>query len=380
MEINGDWADPLHPPNRVPPKEDRLWAHPSEYRGAVKGHGKIWAGILASMGLVLIGLVSARMVWPSAQIVNVESKPTQSMAIGASTSSHIQALARSIVKISVPGKSRSFVNGLVISPAGYILVPANSLPIAKSYAVEIWGIGTLKARFVDQDKSTDTALIQVNRKLTNYISEISHRQAKTGEMTIAIGPSSANSRNKPTLAISQIQTTGISQLLPGGQNSNGAYLADAAQKINPTGMLFVNSQGIPLGIGLYKLNTGWIVSPLSTMLIAANKIELSNGVPKGWLGIVGTSMENSATSTSISIPHGVYVFSVTPHSPAYNAGILPKDEIVAVDRQAVSSLQQLQNDLSNLPSGTQVTLTVIRNGQSRQINTKLGVKSTSQSR
>lgn len=377
MEMNDDWADKTHLPEHVPPKEDRLWAHPSEYIGPVKGHGKIWAGILASIGFVLIGLVGARMVWPTEQSVATENKPAQPMAIGVSTSSHIKTLARSIVKISIPGQSGNYVDGLAISPAGYILVPANSLVVAKSYTVEVWGLGTLQARFVAQDNSTDTALLQVNQELANYISAISHRQAKTGEITIAIGPSPLNAPNKPTLAISQIQTTGISQLLPGGQDSYGAYLADAAQKINPMGMLFVNSQGNPLGMGLCKLNTGWIVSPLSTMLSAANKIELSNGMPKGWLGIVGTSVDNSSTRTSISIPRGVYVFSVAPQSPAFKSGILPKDEIVAVDRQSVSSLQQLQNDLSNLPSGTQVTLTVIRNGQSRQINTKLGVKSAS---
>lgn len=375
MEMNDDWADKANLPERVPPREDRLWAHPSEYMGPVKDHGKIWVGILASIGFVLIGLVSARMVWPTAQSVARQSRPVQPMAIGVSTSSHIESLARSIVRISIPGQSGNYTNGLAISPAGYILVPANSLVLANSYSVEVWGLGTLQAKFVAEDKSTDTALLQVNQELTSYISEISHRQAKTGEMTIAIGPSPSNTPNKPTLAISQIQTTGISQLLPGGQDSYGAYLTDAAQKINPMGMLFVNSQGKPLGIGLYKINTGWIVSPLSTMLNAANKMELSNGMPKGWLGIVGTSVNNSSAKTSISVPQGVYVFSVTPQSPAFKSGILPKDEIVAVNRQSVSTLQQLQNDLANLPSGTQVTLTVIRNGQSRQIDTKLGVKS-----
>jgi len=207
--------------------------------------------------------------------------------------------------------------------------------------------------------------------------------------TIGIGPNSTTSR--PNLVISQIQQAGLEQILSTGQTSQNTYLADPAKKFNPEGLLFVDSRGDPLGLGLGTISNKWVIAPLSTMLSAAQKIELSNGVPQGWLGIVGTSAPSTPASApsgtapsspQISAPNGntaatkgVVVYSVVAKSPAQEAGIQPKDLIVGLDSLPITGLQQLQTLLAQFPSGSQVILSIVRNGQTSNITIQLGVKS-----
>lgn len=374
MEMNDDWDGDDSIPDRIPPIEDRLWAHPSEYVGSAVTWNRKWTLGLSSLALVLVGLFAARMIWPTSQ-VKVFAKPASTISIGVDTANYVAKLAKSLITIHLGTKAAQDVYGLAISPNGYILVPANALPYQKSYQASIPGVGTETATLVSEDRPTDTAVIKVDKKLTNYISGTSLRSAQAGEMTIGIG--TATQANKPKLVISQIKETGLYQPLPNGLTSQGSMLADASQKLNPEGLLFVDSHGNPLGIGLSQIYSQWIISPLTQMLTAAQRIELANGAPQGWLGIVGMSSDKSKKSTSTTIPKGVLILSVAKNSPAQLAGIKANDEIVKVNNVGITSLSQLQAMLAKLPSGSQITLSILRNGQSEQITTQLGVKSGS---
>lgn len=376
MEMNDDWDEDDSSPDRIPPIEDRLWAHPSEYVGSkVTWNRKLVFG-LGGLALIAVGLLAAKTIWPTSQ-VKILAKPASTISIGVDTANYVSKLAQSLVTIHLGTKSAQDIYGLAISPNGYILVPANALPRQSSYQVTISGIGNQTASLVSEDTSTDTAVIKVDRKLTNYISGTSQRSAQSGEMTIGIGI--GTKVNKPKLVISQIKATNLYQPLPNGLNSPGSMLADASQKLNPEGLLFVDSHGNPLGIGLSQIYSEWIISPLTQMLSSAQKIELADGAPKGWLGIVGMSSDKSAKSskgpTSTTIPEGVMILSVAKNSPAQLAGIKANDEIIDINNVKISSLSELQTMLSKLPSGSEINLTIIRNGKTEQVKTQLGVKS-----
>lgn len=375
MEMNDDWDEDDSIPDRIPPIEDRLWAHPSEYVGSKVTWNRKWVLSLCGVALVALSLFAAKTIWPTSQ-VKVFAKPASTISIGVDTANYVAKLAQSIITIHLGTKATQDIYGLAISPNGYILVPANALPRQSIYQVTIAGIGNLTALLVSEDTSTDTAVIKVDRKLTNYISGTSQRSAQAGEMTIGIGI--GTKVNKPRLVISQIKATGLYQPLPGGLTSPSSMLADASQKLNPEGLLFVDSHGNPLGIGLSQLYSQWIISPLTQMLSAAQKIELANGAPKGWLGIVGMSSDKTNKgTTSTTIPQGVLILSVAKNSPAQLAGIKAHDEIIDVNNMRVTSLSELQTMLSKLPSGSEITLSIIRNGQTERVKTQLGVKSGS---
>lgn len=414
MDMSDDWAEEPEFPEHVPPKDDRLWAHPSEYRGpeAKKSSHRIVI-LLASLGLILLGLIIAKTAWPSTT-TRAQALPASTLKIGNNTTTQINALSRAIVTLVVPGKgkTKTTLYGLAISPDGYILIPASVIGTAKSFTASANGNDPLTAKLVAEDPSTDTAVLKVAQPLAYYVSGTSERTAQPGEMTIGIGPNSTS--NKPTLVISQIQQADLQESLSTGQTSDNVYLADPAQKLNPEGLLFVDSQGKPLGLGLGTTSNKWVIAPLSEMLASAQKIELQHGVPRGWLGIVGETApsgptgsrgtnkgapstkgstettgnassnkgapSSTATTGAPGIAHaakGVIVYSVVANSPAKKAGIRAQDEIIALDNRPVTGLSQLQSMLSQLPSGSQVALSVLRNGQTLHFSVQLGVKSSS---
>lgn len=381
--MNDEWEGDSDLPDRLPPKEDRVWAHPSEFDGNSKTRNKKRLGIVGALGLVLVGLVFSKTFLPASQST-ITSTPASSVSIGSATSTHISKLAHALVKISIPGNKNFLAYGVAVSPFGYLLVPSNALVKSNTYSVTFANKSSLNAKLVARDNTSDTALLKVPAMLTDYISGASLRTEKPGQMAIAIGPNTVTS--KPALVISQIKKTGLFQTLPGGQTTSGSFLADAAKKLNPEGLLFVDDQGNPLGIGLYQTGAGWIISPLTSMLSSAQKIELRNGMPAGWLGIVGTSSSIPMTSTSIKdsassttsttvIDRGVQVFSVAANSPAAQAGVKPNDVIIALNNIPIKSLIQLQSLLAGYPSGSQVTLTLLRNNSISKMTTQLGGKS-----
>ncbi len=372
MDTSDDRADDENLPERLPPKDDRLWAHPSEYHGPTASQSHRIAALLAAIALVLIGLTIAKTTWPTTRVDNVY-KPASTFTLSTATSNHIGSLAKALVSIVTPGKQSTTVYGLAISPDGYILAPASVLGPSKSFTVSTAGISAVSAKLVAEDSSTDTAVLKISKPLTDYVSGTSQPGAKAGEMTVGIVPNAAT--GKPDLVISQIEQAGLQQILSTGQVSNDTYLADPAKKFNPEGILFVDSKGNPLGLGLGTISNKWVIAPLSNMLASAQKIELSDGVPHGWLGIVGTSLPPKSINGKLSTNLGVSVYSVVPNSPAQKAGIQLQDEIVALDDTPVTSLQQLQSMLAQFPSGSQVTLTLVRGNERLSTQIQLGVKS-----
>ncbi len=61
-----------------------------------------------------------------------------------------------------------------------------------------------------------------------------------------------------------------------------------------------------------------------------------------------------------------------PNSPAAQAGLEPGDLITAVDGQAITSTEEFIAKVAEDSAGQTITLTVKRNGQTKQIKVTLG--------
>jgi serine protease DegS len=88
-------------------------------------------------------------------------------------------------------------------------------------------------------------------------------------------------------------------------------------------------------------------------------------VVRGWIGITRVSDLNEETSAALGVrgEQGVVVMELVRSSPADRSGVLPGDVIVAVDGRPVEDAGQLRNELARAEVGSELRLTVLRQGR-----------------
>lgn len=94
-----------------------------------------------------------------------------------------------------------------------------------------------------------------------------------------------------------------------------------------------------------NLVTGYGISDMKSIIE-----HLSNGIEVPYIGIRGVTVTESVTEEQ-GIPAGVYVQSVSPDSPAMEAGIQSGDVIVGIEKETVTSLRGYHTILMKHHSG-----------------------------
>jgi serine protease DegQ len=83
-----------------------------------------------------------------------------------------------------------------------------------------------------------------------------------------------------------------------------------------------------------------------------------------------------ASSLGLAEVRGAIVNSVTTGSPADRAGIKRGDVITKLNGASISDSNSLRNHVAKLQPGSQVTLTVMREGKERSLTATLGERRT----
>ena len=141
--------------------------------------------------------------------------------------------------------------------------------------------------------------------------------------------------------------------------------------MNTTGQLIgINSQilsptGSNIGIG-FAIPAN-MVSNVMDQLIKDGKVQ------RGALGIgIQPVTPEIASTLKLSDAKGVIVNMVTPNSAAAQAGIRQGDVITAFDGEPVVDGNSLRNRVARTQPGTEVKITVVRDGKEQQLSAKLG--------
>ncbi|MCD7826869.1 MAG: trypsin-like peptidase domain-containing protein [Clostridiaceae bacterium] len=161
---------------------------------------------------------------------------------------------------------------------------------------------------------------------------------------------------------------------------------DAAINPGNSGGALVNSAGAVIGINSSKYadtdveGMGFAI-PISTAVPIINEIIESEEIDEseqGYLGITGQEVDEQYAEY-YNIPEGVYVAEVSESSPAEEAGMQAGDVITELDGKTITTMTGLQEKLSKLKAGTEVTVVVKRldNGEYKEVelNVTLGSKS-----
>jgi serine protease Do/serine protease DegQ len=147
-------------------------------------------------------------------------------------------------------------------------------------------------------------------------------------------------------------------------NSGGA-LVDARGRLIGINTAIVSGSGGSIGIGF--------AIPVNMVYNVASNLIKSGEVPRGMLGLFpGDLTREMADAFGLESTHGALVNEVVTDSPAQRAGIRHGDIIMQVDDTVIASAAQLRLIVSQTMPGSEVAVTLIRQGKSMVLPVVLG--------
>ncbi|HEY0218027.1 MAG TPA: trypsin-like peptidase domain-containing protein, partial [Cellulomonas sp.] len=370
---------------RVRSERSRIWL-------PVASVGVI-AAVLASLGTAAIFSAtddngsSAR----ASDISSIGQTSTDTAPVSGSTSDNpdwqkvAAAVQASVVAIQVTTASgEAEGSGVIIDDSGHVLTNNHVVSGAENDEVQVTLTDgrIFTADVVGTDSTTDLAVITL-------------KDAPDDLSPAALGDSSGVTVGDPVMAVgnplglANTVTTGIVSALdrPVSTTEDGASEAvvtnaiqiDAAINPGNSGGPLFDAQGRVVGITSSIATTssesgsiglGFAI-PVNVATMISSQLIADGTAEHAFLG-VGLS-DGTATADGVT-RSGALVKTVSDSSPASAAGITVDDTIVAIDGKAVAGAESLTGYVRAHASGDTVTLTLVRDGASLDVDVTLATR------
>jgi serine protease DegS len=259
-------------------------------------------------------------------------------------------------------------SGVIMSAQGYILTNHHVVYGADHIEVALQDGRWLEALLIGQDELTDLALLYVEADNLPAIPQDPELDPQVGDVVLAIGN---------PLNLGQTVTQGIISANGNDGLSSRGYFdfmrMDAAINAGNSGGALVNSNGTLVGINAATFQRQsqdvqgiFFAVPYKLAHRVMEKLIQHGRVLRGHLGVSGDPVINAAGDRLISTGqslYGVLLTSISPYSPAAEAGLQVNDILLEIDGKRFTSTQHALNMIAETAPDTVVELTIKRNNE-----------------
>lgn len=266
-------------------------------------------------------------------------------------------------------------SGVIIDANGYILTNHHVIDGAEQIRVDLYDNRSLDARLVGADPPSDLAVLKVEASNLPVLTLGDSDRMRVGDVVLAIGN---------PLGVGQTVTMGIISA-KGRQTglSNGSFedflQTDAPINRGNSGGALVSTNSELIGINSQILSPsggsiglGFAI-PSNMARTVAEQLVNNGRVRRGQLGVTVLRIPSEeATRLGVREGPGVVVYQVQPGSGADRAGLRQGDVITALNGTAIAEPNTFRNQIASTPPGSEITLTVKRDGQEQQVRARLG--------
>ena len=259
---------------------------------------------------------------------------------------------------------------IVDAKLGYVLTNAHVVRNAEQIEITLIDGRTLEAELVGTDNEVDLAVLKVPPEDLVQMQIADSSTLRVGDFVVAIGNPFSLGHTVTSGIVSALGRTGLR--MDGYEN----YIQTDAS-INPgnSGGALVNLRGELVGINTAiiapaggNVGIGFAIPTEMVSIIMAQLIEYGE-VRRGALGVnIQDLTAELAEAFGVSKDQrGVVITQIVEDSTAEQAGLKAGDVVVAVDGRPVRRVADLRNKVGMSPVGDRITMTVMRDGKTRDI-------------
>lgn len=273
--------------------------------------------------------------------------------------------------VMVNARRRLPATGIVYA-ADLILTANHVVEREEGITVTLSDGSEIPATLAGRDHGTDLALLRLERPLAKPAETV--KDAKVGQLVLALGrPSGAGIE----------ASLGVVSALGGPVHTRHGSIdkyirTDTTPFPGFSGGPLADADGRVIGLNTSGFGHGVAITiPVDLAWKVAAQLARHGSVRRGYLGVRSQGVEIPAAakkSLKREQATGLILIGVESDSPAEAAGLMVGDIIVAIDSQPVQNHDELLARLSGDVIDKSTTVEVLRGGQPKSINVKIGTR------
>ena len=280
---------------------------------------------------------------------------------------------------NVPNRSQqeerhSLGSGVIVdADKGYVLTNYHVIKHAQEISVTLHDGRHFPAKVVGKDPEVDLAVLHIKADNLKALPFANSSALQVGDFVAAIGN---------PFGLGQTVTSGIVSAL--GRNGLGIEgyedFIQTDAPINPgnSGGALVNLSGQLVGINTAILGPGGgnvgigFAIPSNMVKEDMKQLIRYGNVRRGQLGVyIQDVTPDLAKALDLQRSSGAVISKVMKGSPAQRVGLVAGDVVIAVNGEEIKTADQLRNTIGLLRVGSKVTLTVLHNGEQRELHVEI---------
>ncbi|MBI4277455.1 MAG: trypsin-like peptidase domain-containing protein [Armatimonadetes bacterium] len=259
-------------------------------------------------------------------------------------------------------------SGIVLEPSGLVLTAEHVVRGAVRVMVTTRDrSGVHEARVLGADALLDAALLEVDGLTAPPLPVGQSGLLQPGDPVIALGraPRRSEPSSGTVVDVSEQYRPGVMMI----RHSAPVFPGDS-------GGALLNTRGELIGLVVASARTGGgLAVAIDDVRRALDQLRTGT-IRRPWLGISGTTITREiARDLNLPVQEGILVIEVIGDGPAARAGLRggqrEGDVIVAIDGRSVTSFETLLGYVLRKQPGEEVTLTVLRDGQTVTVRVTL---------